>query len=96
MGYDRELDNAALGLAIVTALASGDTEQVNRLLHGHIRASPSVEQGTNDIINGLIFTASTLLTKAASAANVDETTILQEIGMLYADREGYGREDEQR
>ena len=82
----KDLDNGSLSTAIFTAFANDDKAQMKALIENHVNSAPTISDGLTDIVNGLTFVAGTLLLQLAKATGRDNHDLLQEIGMLFADR----------
>jgi hypothetical protein len=82
----RDMDAGSLGVAVITAFVNNDNPQMYKLMSAYVDAAPTVEKGLTSIIHGLTYTASSLLLRLAEATGRSKDDLLQEAGILFADR----------
>ena len=88
---DDEGQVASLGLAALTAYVNDDKEQLDQVINDHIGSASSPLVGAQDVVVGVLFTAALLLRNLSKEAGRSGEDILQEIGVMYAERDPDGR-----
>ncbi|MFI6266145.1 hypothetical protein [Micromonospora sp. NPDC051006] len=78
---------ASLGLAALTAYVHEDDRSAAQVINDHVNAARSPMAGAQDVFNGLLVAAGVLLHKLSKATGKSQDTILQELGVAYAERD---------